>query len=269
MTDRLMTCDSVDELLPEILEGDVSAETRSAVEAHVSSCARCTTLLREIEDVREGAAALPDLAPSADLWKGISARIETPVVSLGEKSRSRFAAPVWIAAAASLLIVASSGITYWVTTRSVGPESAVRTVASVPAVVVAKGEDASLTAPASESGSAGDVRGEAPKFVSPGNAVSGARLVSNTRRSVFAPDTVFASEINRLQRVLAERRGDLDPQTVSIVEMNLKLIDSAIKSSRAALAKDPASGFLNQQLSRALDKKVELLRMAALMPSST
>jgi hypothetical protein len=86
---------------------------------------------------------------------------------------------------------------------------------------------------------------------------------------VFAPDTVFASEINRLQRVLAVRRGELDPQTVSIVEMNLKLIDSAIKSSRAALAKDPASGFLNQQLTRALDKKVELLRTVALMPSST
>lgn len=269
MTDRLMTCGSVDELLPDFLEGDVSAETSAKVEAHVSNCARCTALLRDIEAVREGAAALPDLAPSDDLWKGISARIETPVVSLGERSRRRFAAPVWIAAAASLLVVASSGITYWVTTRSIQAVPAARTVASVAPVVVAKTEEPEPSPVGAQPAAENEVRSELSRPAVQSRSVSGARLASNTRRSAFAPDTVFASEINRLQRVLAVRRGELDPQTVSIVEMNLKLIDSAIKSSRAALAKDPASGFLNQQLTRALDKKVELLRTVALMPSST
>jgi hypothetical protein len=272
MTDKTMTCASVDELLLGILEGDVSAETSAAVEAHVSECARCTALLRDLEGIRDGAAALPDLAPSADLWKGIADRIETPVVALGERKPTRFAAPMWIAAAASLLVVASSGITYWATTRSIKPQPATQTVASVPAVVNkvdAPAVDAQSGQNASELAS--NVSSEVPSAVTrAGNRSASARMVSNTaRRSAFAPDTILRSEISRLQRVIAERRQDLDPQTVKIVEMNLNLIDAAIKSSRAALAKDPASGFLNQQLTRALDKKVELLRTVALLPSST
>jgi hypothetical protein len=266
-----MTCASVDELLLDILEGDVSAETSAAVDAHVSTCARCTSLLRDIGGIRETAAALPDLAPSSDLWKGIAARIETPVVALGERKRSRLASPAWMAAAASLLVVASSGITYWATTRSVQPKAELQTVAAVPVKTVNQVEEAGseVKAPVEAATAAQTVASTGAG--SAGRVAGGAqgRLVSNSRRTVFTADTVFGSEIARLQRVIAERRNDLDPQTVSVVEMNLKLIDAAIKNSRAALAKDPASGFLNQQLTRALDKKVELLRTVALMPSST
>ena len=46
-------------------------------------------------------------------------------------------------------------------------------------------------------------------------------------------------------------------------------IDQAIRQSREALARDPRSRFLDQQLNSALDKKVELLRTAALLPSRT
>lgn len=272
MTDNMMTCASVDELLLDLLEGDVSAETSTAVDAHVSKCARCTALLRDIGGIRESAAALPDLAPSSDLWKGIAARIETPVVALGEKKRNRFASPVWMAAAASLLIAGSAGITYVATSRSINPPVA-STVAALPAVVE-KVAAPDAIAPASDVVPEPRVI-EQPVASEVGNDSQGspgrsATLVSsNAPRSVFAPDTVFSSEIRRLQRVLAERRNHLDPQTVGIVEVNLKLIDAAIQSSRAALARDPASGFLNQQLTRALDKKVELLRTVALMPSST
>ena len=37
----------------------------------------------------------------------------------------------------------------------------------------------------------------------------------------------------------------------------------------AALAKDPASGFLANQLNHSLEKKVELLRTAAMLPART
>jgi hypothetical protein len=269
MMDRTMTCASVDGLLLDILEGDVSAETSAAVDAHVSACARCTALLRDIGSVRETAAALPDLAPSTDLWKGIAARIETPVVSLGERKR-RILSPAWMAAAASLLVVASSGITYWATTRSIRPQPAAAVVASLPAATVNRAEpgNAEVASPAESVEAEAKVSANAPQPAGRTAAGGQARFVSS-RRQVFTADTVFGSEIARLQRVIAERRNDLDPQTVSVVEMNLKLIDAAISSSRAALAKDPASGFLNEQLTRALDKKVELLRTVALMPSST
>ena len=269
MTDRMMTCASVDELLLDILEGDVSAETSAAVDAHVSACARCTALLRDIEGVRAAAAALPDLTPSADLWQGIAARIETPVVSLGERKR-RTVSPAWMAAAASLLVAASSGITYWATTRSIRPQPEAAIVASVPAVTVDRAEPgaAEVDAPAGSVEAAGYVAAGAPQAAGRTAGGTQARLVSS-RKPVFTADTLFGAEIARLQRVIAVRRNDLDPQTVSVVEMNLKVIDAAIRSSRAALARDPASGFLNEQLTRALDKKVELLRTVALMPSST
>lgn len=54
-----------------------------------------------------------------------------------------------------------------------------------------------------------------------------------------------------------------------VIEHNLAIIDAAIAQSRAALAKDPASGFLNDQLNSALDQKVELLRTVALLPAHT
>ena len=72
-----------------------------------------------------------------------------------------------------------------------------------------------------------------------------------------------------LQRVVTERKAQLDPATVAIIEKNLQIIDAAIAQSRAALAKDPASRLLSDQLTHALDKKVELLRTAAFLPSST
>ena len=72
-----------------------------------------------------------------------------------------------------------------------------------------------------------------------------------------------------LQKIVTERRTQLDSSTIAIIEKNLRIIDAAIAQSRTALAKDPASRLLSEQLTHALDKKVELLRTAALLPAST
>jgi hypothetical protein len=80
---------------------------------------------------------------------------------------------------------------------------------------------------------------------------------------------VYGREIDMLQRIVSQRRTQLDSSTVAIIERNLKIIDAAIEQSRAALANDPASRMLDQQLTHALDKKVELLRTAAMLPAST
>jgi hypothetical protein len=54
---------------------------------------------------------------------------------------------------------------------------------------------------------------------------------------------------------------------VKIVEDNLALIDAAVKQARDALQRDPASGFLTEQLDNALQKKIELLRTVTALPS--
>jgi hypothetical protein len=78
----------------------------------------------------------------------------------------------------------------------------------------------------------------------------------------------YDSEITTLHRALEARRGQLNPATVEIIEQNLSVIDEAIRQSRAALAADPNSRLLNDQLDRTLAKKTILLRAAALLPSA-
>jgi hypothetical protein len=80
---------------------------------------------------------------------------------------------------------------------------------------------------------------------------------------------VYGREIEMLQNIVKQRQTQLDSSTVAVIQKNLEIIDTAIAQSRAALARDPASRLLNQQLTHALDKKVELLRTAAMLPVST
>ena len=71
----------------------------------------------------------------------------------------------------------------------------------------------------------------------------------------------------QLRLLVDQRRAQLDPVTVAIVENSLTQIDRAILDARNALARDPASSFLTEQLNRALEKKLGVLRTAALLPA--
>jgi len=79
-------------------------------------------------------------------------------------------------------------------------------------------------------------------------------------------EETFDREIASLRKVVNDRRAELDSGTVAVLERNLKLIDQAIAESKAALAKDPASAFLEDRLTRAYDTKLQLLRGVATIP---
>ena len=81
-----------------------------------------------------------------------------------------------------------------------------------------------------------------------------------------APEIMYDQEIVRLRVILDQRRGDLDSATVATVEKSLKAIDRAIIDARAALTGDASNAFLNEQLNRALEKKLGVLRRVALLP---
>jgi len=91
----------------------------------------------------------------------------------------------------------------------------------------------------------------------------------NAQSEPSQSDAVYGKEIEMLQNIVSQRRTQLDSSTVAIIERNLRIIDAAINQSRAALARNPASMLLSQQLTHALDKKVELLRTAVMLPAST
>ena len=274
-----MTCEGFDSALPDYLEGTLDESRRASVEGHLSECVRCTSLLRDIENISKEAAAMPDLVPARDLWKGIEARIAAPVIPLAARpERQRRFAPAWMGIAAAALIASTAGITYMLTANSL------RTTPNTPIAQVAPGNVPVPTNTGSESGApetattlsptnggiastlpAGGGSRPATRTLAPDRPSLAATLVSDREHS----DLVYGKEIDMLQNIVSRRRTQLDSSTVAIIEKNLQIIDAAIAQSRAALARDPASHMLDQQLTHALDKKVELLRTAAMLPANT
>lgn len=280
MTTHKWDCDRFADRLADYLEHDVDEPTRTAMEWHAAACTACGTLLADIRELRVTAAALPPLVPEHDLWSGIAERIAAPVVPLDRhgvagsvRGPGRLAAPrtrwALLSAAAVALIAVSVGTTY-VTMRGRTVGQSPRQVATVtePTTAPVPAVSVSPTPPQQGSSAAPASSVSGHDAVAPGAPRSTARLASNTGRRPTAEET-YGREIATLRAVVAQRRSSLDTATVAVIERNLAVIDSAIAQCRAALAKDPASGFLLQSLNSALETKVELLRTAAMLPAHT
>jgi hypothetical protein len=282
-----MTCEAFDAALPDHLEGTLDGSLRSAVEGHLRECVRCAGLLRDLRNIESEAGALPDLVPSRDLWQGIEARIAAPVIPLATRpERTRRFAPTWIGIAAAALIVTTAGITYTLTARSF------RGLSSTVASATSSRVDQTNAAPGADQPNADDsatpqtavpdADTQSPRqptqTLQPSARVASAdRGTPNAQSGVSAQlvnqeipsEAVYSKEIAALQHIVNDRRTQLDSATIAIIERNLRIIDLAIAQSKAALAKDPASRLLTDQLTRALDMKVELLRRAAMLPANT
>ncbi len=189
----------------------------------------------ELREIARAARELPELAPSRDLWSGIAARIEAPVVALPTSvthtAPQRATTLPWrrLAIAASLLVATTAGITYAIARHNNAAEIAANT------------DSLTVTAPL------------------PGAPVE--------QVSTLSAEQTFDREISALRKIVDERRKDLDPATAAVLTKNLKVIDAAIAESKAALAKDPASVFLMDMLTHAYDSKLQLLRGVANIPS--
>jgi len=249
------TPEHVDTLLSAWFEGDLADAERRAVDQHLRECLRCAALVRDLEAIRREAATLPALAPSRDLWEGIAARIEAPVIELKPRQAPAMPRRNWqMAAAAVVLMAVSSGVTYVLVT------SDQRSASGEP-------QTASTTPTADSSATTGTTpRVVTPRVVTPPRPSSGSGSTVLVRSEPSAPEVMYDQEIGRLRVILEQRRGDLDTATVTAVEKSLKAIDQAITDARAALVGDGSSTFLNEQLNRALEKKLGVLRRVALMP---
>jgi hypothetical protein len=285
-----LDCDGFATALADYLEGDAPDAVRAAVEAHAEECGSCGPLLADLQGIRRDAASLPVLVPSRDLWSGIAERIDARVLPLGRPARQTIV-PVrrtWArpAVAAAALVIATAGITHWVTkqTTRVTPPMVAMTptpAAVTPESVPAPQRVSTIDTPPSSGGSSGSAyeqtgaqRSGTPVTVATatprpgaGSATrSSAQLVEN---AMDHAQPVYDREITKLRTIMKSRRAQLDPKTIAVLEQSIAVIDSAIAQSRAALARDPASGFLAEQLNHSLEKKVELLRTAAMLPART
>ena len=235
-------CAAFEAVLPDYLDGTLADDGAAAAQAraHIVSCESCRALVRDMERIRARAASLPTLRPSRDLWAGVEARIQsmpqdaTPVRPITSRWMSQrwYGAPL---ARAAVLVIATASATlfashHWSST------SAPHGSPSTPAATAV--------------------------------ANTGVSTVSNApaaRTSEF----IYDQQISAMRQILDSRRSRLDPKTVAIIEKNLRVIDTAIAESRAALARDPANHFLAGQLDASLNTKLELLRTVAMLPSRT
>ena len=286
------SCDEFADSLADFLERDLAEPRRASLELHALSCAECGSLLADLRKLRLDAANLPVLTPSRDLWSGIASRIDAPVIPLnagrgagvvvggrGQRGGDRIRRTSVMVAAAAVLIAVTSGVTYFATMRLVdrgaSPSSAVAPSAARPAtgpVVASTGPESS--APVDARATTGEsVRPQRSVVREPAPGASAgttASLASNpTVKTKLPAEVTYDREIARLRTIVQQRRTQLDPATVSVIERNLKVIDDAIAQCRSALAKDPASRFLMESLNNALETKLELMRTAAMLPSRT
>jgi hypothetical protein len=270
MTEKILGCDGFNDRLLAYMEREDDDATRSAMEQHAAGCVDCGSLLQELKELRAEAATLPVLEPSRDLWAGIAERIEAPVVPIGVHAVAmkrtvrvrRWTSRVLIAAsflgAAGLgyvlrgtpapVVIAQAPVDS-IDPESIAPINIDSTTTPLPVTTVAQNRDS--TAPLAPVA--------APR---PLEVQLAARAVAN-----LAAD--YDREIGRLQLLLNQRRNQLDPATVAVIEKNLLVIDTAIVECKKAIARDPASEFLIESLNQSLRVKVELMRTAALLPSRT
>ena len=205
------------------------------------------------------------LAPRRDLWDGIAARIDAPVIPLRSHDVAQSErAPRWprwasLAVAAGLLIALTSTSTYYLTIHN-GPNPQ-----NIAVVTESKANLDSMPAPNSGAQQSAPAVSVVPGTES--GSSSALPIVNVTNRKKQSAEQVYSAEIARLHTIVQRRRTQLDPVTISVIERNLKVIDDAIAQCRLALAKDPGSRFLMESLNNALENKVELLRTATMLPA--
>jgi anti-sigma factor RsiW len=219
--------------LSEYLDGELSAEERTALEDHLRHCVACGAALADLQRIVRRARALDDRQPERDLWPGIAARIGVPAAAATEATEIRLAGRTprrWTfslpqLAAAGIALMALSGAAAWLL-HPAGTAVVLTRQPTPPAVV--------------------------PVAAGP------------ARPAERSYDVAVAE----LQQVLTQNRGRLDTTTVRIIEQNLATIDRAIAQAQRAVAADSANIYLNSHLAETMRRKLELLRQAAALVSA-
>lgn len=72
-----------------------------------------------------------------------------------------------------------------------------------------------------------------------------------------------------LEHAFTARRDDLSPETVSILDTNLRIIDQAIEECRFALETDPSNPRLEGSLREAWQRRLRVLEHASRLPPNS
>lgn len=223
------------ERLSEYVDGELPVAEREELEEHLATCRECSALLDDLRRVVARASELDDAPPESDLWPGIVERIGLaaggdPVLAL-EAYRRRRAVPLARRRFSfSLPQLAAAGIA--LALLSAGSVWMALTVWG------SKGADGSVT-------------------------LAESQPAAPVPPTVLTAGASYDAAVAELEGVLATAREKLEPETVAVIEENLRVIDLAIAQARRALADDPSSVYLNEHLAATMRQKLDFLRQAA------
>jgi hypothetical protein len=222
--------------LSEYLDRELTAADVAAADEHLLHCAACRETLAELREVRVRARALAPTQPDTDLWPAIAAAIgsesavrRTEVTPLRRPRRYSFSLPQLAAAGIALAAVTGSGV--WLASGNQSGAPMAVQMDSTPAT----------RRPAS---------------------------AATVRSASLQATATYDAAIGDLETVLQNGRERLDPATMTVLDTNLALIDSAIAEAQRAIASDPANAYLNSHLARTMQRKLELLRRAATLATT-
>lgn len=225
------------ERLSEYLDGDLAARDRTALEAHLEGCATCRDALAALKLVVERAGALPPLPPTTDLWPQVAARIGSTRPQVASRGWRLSLSAAQAFGFAALLVVVSAGGAWWM-------------VGQAPWLVT-RGPSATGEQPL------GANAGPSAPSPTPSSITS----TPMTASAAFT-DPRYDATVAELQRILEQERARLDPNTIKVLEKNLKIIDRAVADARRAVDADPSSQYLREHLASMMEQKMELLRQA-------
>ncbi|HET6277212.1 MAG TPA: zf-HC2 domain-containing protein [Candidatus Polarisedimenticolia bacterium] len=229
-------CGRMEERLNDFVDGELSEAAARDVTAHLEACAACRDTVVAVRSLKAAAAALPgSLAPGRDLWPAIEERIEAgrsgllPFVPLRRASGTRGATRFW----------------GWPAGLAAAAVVLVAATASITMVLMR--------------GGAGSP--EPQVVVTP----AGQAVLASFRQA----EIDYQRATDDLRAILEQRRGELAPETVALLEENLRVIDAAINQMWTALENDPGRSGNRHLFNSLYQKKVMLLQQAVRLPSQS
>jgi len=225
-----MSCTIKEEQLDDYVDGMLTEEQRTETERHLESCEICRQTVEFLRALQATADAMPrEIEPGRDLWVDLEARISpTRVMQVDFRGRGPL-------------------VLFGV--RSAWGQWAALAAAALALVVVSSGITAYFLSGPEMGAGAG-----MPGFAGVGEPVA------STMEEFRPAEIGYAQAIDDLIQTLDERREDLDPETLTVIESNLRVIDAAIRRARAAIDKYPEESELATVLAGNYRRKLEFLQ---------
>ena len=220
----MMRNDEWTDRLSDYVDGELDTATLGRLERHLLECEACRQVVADLRAIRDAAPHYAGASPDADLWPSIAEAIE-------RKKEVRF--PLAQTRRPS---------------RRVAPW-----IWQVAAAIGFIGIGAGATWLALDGPLPFGSREAGPTT-----------LIAAEQNDAALAAAAYQRAVDDLHQVLAEGRDRLEPETLQIIEDNLRVIDRAIAESEAALAADPANLELRTWIASHKRRKLDILRQAAL-----